>query len=93
MAAKLESSDLQARLAKLPGWKAEGDAIAKTFTFDNFYETMSFVNAVAHVANRRNHHPDLEVGYAKCVVRFTTHDSGGVTEKDIEAASEVERLA
>lgn len=92
MAAKLGPSDLDARLNHLPGWKAEGNAIVKTFTFDNFYETMSFVNAVAHVANRRNHHPDLQVSYSKCVVSFTTHDAGGVTEKDVEAAGAVEQL-
>ncbi|MES2976223.1 MAG: 4a-hydroxytetrahydrobiopterin dehydratase [Pseudomonadota bacterium] len=83
-------------LAKLEGWKLTGDgadvAIEKTFTFANYYETISFVNAVAFIANAQDHHPDLSVHYNRCVVRFNTHDVGGISETDLECAAQIDAL-
>ena len=85
-----------AGLAEPPGWKLTGDgadvAIEKTYTFDNYYETISFVNALAFIANAQDHHPDLSVHYNRCVVRFNTHDVKGISETDFECASQVDAL-
>ena len=66
--------------------------IKRNFTFKNFYETMAFVNAVAWIANRENHHPDLEVGYNYCYVRFSTHALKGLTQNDFICAAKIDQL-
>jgi 4a-hydroxytetrahydrobiopterin dehydratase len=75
-------------------WKlsADGKSISRAFEFSNFYRTIGFVNAVAWVANTEDHHPDLEVGYGRCVVRWWTHAAGGLTENDFICAAKVDRL-
>jgi 4a-hydroxytetrahydrobiopterin dehydratase len=81
------------RLSKaLPGWKVEGGQISKAFPFKNYYETMAFVNASAWVSHHENHHPDLEVGYNKCLVRYSTHSVGGLSENDFICAAKIEAL-
>jgi 4a-hydroxytetrahydrobiopterin dehydratase len=67
-------------------------AIERDFPFRDFYRTMSFVNAVAHVANIEDHHPDLEIGYNYCRVRFSTHAIGGLSENDFICAAKIERI-
>jgi 4a-hydroxytetrahydrobiopterin dehydratase len=81
-------------LNDLPGWSkaGDGDSIAKEFRFPDYFHTMAFVNAVASIAHREDHHPDLEVGYAKCVVRYSTHDVGGLSLNDFICAAKVEDL-
>lgn len=85
-----------AALARLDGWKLAGDgenvAIEKTYTFANYYETISFVNALAFIANAQDHHPDLSVHYGRCVVRFNTHDVKGISETDFDCAARVDAL-
>lgn len=92
----LTASEVVTQLAKLEGWRLAGDgpavAIEKTFSFDNYYETISFVNALAFIANRQNHHPDLSVHYARCQVRFNTHDVSGISMTDFECAAAVDAL-
>ncbi len=92
----LKPTEVVTRLAAAPGWKLTGDgadvAIEKTFTFANYYETVSFVNAVAFVANAQDHHPDLSVHYSRCVVRFNTHDVQGLSDTDFECAALVDAL-
>ena len=92
----LNSTEIVRRLAGAPGWQLTGDgadvAIVKTYTFANYYETISFVNAVAFIANGRDHHPDLCVHYNRCVVRFNTHDVKGLSETDFECASQIDAL-
>ena len=90
--AKLSDQAVDQRLKSLPDWKRTGGEIAKTYNFKNYYETMAFVNAIAWIAHAADHHPDLEVGYNKCRVRYSTHSAGGVTENDIDAAANVEGL-
>ena len=92
----LNATAIVAALAKLDGWKLTGDgagvAIEKTFTFANYYETISFVNALAFIAHAQDHHPDLSVHYNRCVVRFNTHDVGGISETDVECAAQIDAL-
>lgn len=70
----------------------EGKALRREVRFKDFYHTMSFVNALAHLANTEDHHPDLEVGYDYCNVAFSTHDAGGLTEKDFICAAKADAL-
>jgi 4a-hydroxytetrahydrobiopterin dehydratase len=92
----LTASEIVTRLGSAPGWKLTGDgadvAIEKAFRFDNYYETISFVNAVAFIANAQDHHPDLSVHYNRCVVRFNTHDVKGISETDFECAAQIDAL-
>jgi 4a-hydroxytetrahydrobiopterin dehydratase len=85
------------RLATLDGWRLAGTgadvAIEKTFSFANYHETMAFVNAVAWIAHRQDHHPDLSVHFGRCVVRYSTHDVQGITDTDFRCASLVDALA
>jgi 4a-hydroxytetrahydrobiopterin dehydratase len=70
----------------------DGKAIRREIKFVDFHRTMSFVNALAHIANREDHHPDLEVGYNYCNVRFSTHAIGGLSENDFICAARMDRL-
>jgi 4a-hydroxytetrahydrobiopterin dehydratase len=88
----LSADDVRNHMTQVPGWTEKGGAIAKTFNFKNYYETMAFVNAVAWVAHQQNHHPDMEVGYNKCTLRYSTHSAGGLTKNDFICAARVEQL-
>ena len=88
----LSTDELVAHVAALPGWTNAGGQIVKEYAFPNFYETMAFVNALAWIADREDHHPGLEVHYSRCVVTFATHDAGGVTLNDVICAAKAERL-
>ena len=92
----LNPAEVVSRLSAAEGWKLIGDAenvaIEKTYSFGNYYETISFVNAVAFIANAQDHHPDLSVHYNRCVVRLNTHDVKGLSETDFECASRIDAL-
>ncbi|GIW76590.1 MAG: putative pterin-4-alpha-carbinolamine dehydratase [Phycisphaerae bacterium] len=92
MPEKLTPDQVRERLEQLSGWELSDNSIVKSYQFENYYQTMAFVNSVAWVAHQMNHHPNLEVGYNRCVVWYSTHDAGGVTEIDLQAASRVEAL-
>lgn len=87
------------RLAELckdvPEWMVveDGAAITRTFRFPDYYRTMAFVNALAFVAHEQDHHPDLGVHYDRCVVRYSTHDVGGLSENDFICAAKADALA
>jgi 4a-hydroxytetrahydrobiopterin dehydratase len=81
-----------AMLDQLEGWVRKGNEISKTYTFKNYYETMAFVNAAAHVSHREDHHPDMLVTYNKCTVTYTTHAIGGLSENDYICAAKIESL-
>lgn len=70
----------------------DGRALSRTFKFKDYYRTMAFVNALAFIANREDHHPDLGVHYDRCVVRFSTHDVGGLSENDFICAAKADAL-
>ena len=76
------------------GWQAQSNhtQIKKSFSFKNFYETMAFVNAIAWIANKENHHPDLELGYNYCHVTFTTHALNGLSHNDFICAAKMDAL-
>ncbi|GGY20539.1 4a-hydroxytetrahydrobiopterin dehydratase [Paludibacterium paludis] len=76
----------------LPGWQIEGIELSKWFHFGNYHETMAFVNALAWIAHREDHHPDLSVHYNRVHVRFSTHDAGGLTLNDFICAAKAEAL-
>lgn len=92
----LTPTEIVKRLAERPGWKLSGDgedvAIERTFTFADYYQTLAFVNALALVAHRLDHHPDLSVHYNRCVVRFGTHALQGISETDFECAARTDAL-
>jgi 4a-hydroxytetrahydrobiopterin dehydratase len=92
--AGLSATEVTAWLAKLPDWHLSADSseIRKEFRFANYFHTIAFVNAIASIAHREDHHPDLEVGYARCVVRYSTHDVGGLSLNDFICAAKVEDL-
>ncbi|MEI8258794.1 MAG: 4a-hydroxytetrahydrobiopterin dehydratase [Deltaproteobacteria bacterium] len=77
-----------------PAWRLDEDArhIARDYRFPNFFRVMSFVNAVAHIANVEDHHPDLELGYNYCRLRYTTHAIRGLSENDFICAAKIDRL-
>ena len=73
-------------------WLSNNNDIECDFNFKNFHETMAFVNAVAWIAHQQDHHPDLEVGYKHCLIRFSTHSVGGLSINDFICAAKVEQL-
>jgi 4a-hydroxytetrahydrobiopterin dehydratase len=82
-------------LAQLePDWSLNGDAksLKRAYKFKDFYRTMSFVNAIAHIANIEDHHPDLEIGYNYCRIAYATHSIGGLSENDFICAAKIDRL-
>ena len=88
----LAQIEIDSLLPELAGWEQAGTVIAKVYRFQNYYETMAFVNAIAWISHRENHHPDLEVGYRQCRVRYSTHAIGGLSENDFICAAKIERL-
>ena len=87
-------NDFADKLKHLDGWRFNPDkkCLEKEFLFKSYLKNISFVNAIAWVANKENHHPDLEVSFNKCVVRITTHDEGGIGEKDFHLAQLIQAL-
>jgi len=79
-------------LQTLDGWALADSVIEKTYRFKNHHQTMAFVNAVAWISHREDHHPELVVGYADCRVRYWTHAVGGLSENDFICAAKVDRL-
>ncbi|MEY4564518.1 MAG: hypothetical protein RLZZ618_3795 [Pseudomonadota bacterium] len=90
----LSAAAVQAHLAQLSSWHLveESKAIEKTFAFKNYHETMAFVNALAWVAHTEDHHPDLQVSYNRCVVRYSTHSVGGLSVNDFICAVKADAL-
>ena len=88
----LPEAEVERLLAALDGWTLSGNAIAKTFRFPDYGRTMAFANAVAWIAQREDHHPDLHVGYDTCRVEYRTHSVGGLSENDFICAAKVDAL-
>jgi 4a-hydroxytetrahydrobiopterin dehydratase len=91
---QIADSERDKLMALLPGWELQAVAggIVKDFKFKDYHRTMAFVNAVAWIAHAEDHHPDLEVGYNHCRVRYSTHDVGGLSRNDFVCAAKVELL-
>lgn len=88
----LNESQTAQFLRLLPGWEQLKGEIVRTYLFKNYYQTMAFVNAIAWISHQQNHHPELEVSYNKCLVRYSTHSVGGLSENDFMCAAKVDAL-
>jgi 4a-hydroxytetrahydrobiopterin dehydratase len=89
-----DDAALEASLTDLADWSRDGDAISRTFRRRDWLDAIAFVNAVASEAERRNHHPDVSItGYRNVTFRLTSHDSGGVTQRDVNLARRIDELA
>ena len=90
----LARDQAESLLRQVPEWSIDppGQSISRTYSFKNFHQTMAFVNAVAWVAHQEDHHPDLEVSYRSCRVRYSTHAMGGLSENDFICAAKVSQL-
>lgn len=86
----LDDTTIRAALTDLDGWERDGDAIARTFVFDGFRDAIAFIGRIADLAEEADHHPELHNVYSQVTVRLTSHDSGGVTERDVSLARRIQ---
>ena len=93
MARRLSGDEARERLAGVPGWELDGEALVRTFTFADFARAFGFMAAAAVVAERMNHHPEWSNVYNRVNVRLSTHDVGGLSELDFELAARMAELA
>ena len=91
--ALLTDADIKDRLKSLDGWTLEGKAIKKQYTFKDFPEAVLFVSALVPGAEDADHHPDIEIHYKRVVLNYSTHDAGGLTEKDFDGAAMADAVA
>lgn len=90
--APLTADEIHFRLRSLTGWRVSGNQLTRTFQFELFLAGIRFVDAVAVLAEAANHHPDIDIRYNKVTLHLTTHDAGGLTEKDFALAAEINAL-
>ena len=90
---KLDEAKIQTTLALLPQWQRNGAVITRRFVFKDFPAAMKFVNAIAEIAEAAQHHPDIDIRWNKVTLALTTHDAGGLTEKDFALAKQCDALA
>ena len=86
------AAEIERHLAQVPGWALVDGAIQKHYAFADYHRTLAFVNALAWVAHGEDHHPDLQVSYNRCTVRFNTHSVGGISINDFICAAKVDAL-
>jgi 4a-hydroxytetrahydrobiopterin dehydratase len=90
MSQKLSDLEIQRALGTLTGWSRRGDVLTKTYSFDAFAKGIAFVSRVATIADRMDHHPDIDIRYTKVTMTLSTHSAGGITQKDLELAEKIE---
>jgi 4a-hydroxytetrahydrobiopterin dehydratase len=88
----LSSAEVDVLMQQLDGWEFSGKLIGKVYNFNNYYQTIAFVNAIAWISHREDHHPDITVGYNKCRVEYTTHAVNGLSENDFICAAKIDTL-
>jgi 4a-hydroxytetrahydrobiopterin dehydratase len=88
----LSEQEISKFLESLDDWELDGDAIKRNWIFKDFSEAIDFINMIAVIAENHNHHPEIYNVYNKVSLRFNTHDAGGITEKDITIAKEINKL-
>jgi 4a-hydroxytetrahydrobiopterin dehydratase len=93
MSTVLSHAQIQQALQQLPGWRTNGIALERVFQFASFVQAMEFVNHIAEAAEAVNHHPDILINYNKVTLTLVSHDSGGVTQRDIKMAARINELA
>jgi 4a-hydroxytetrahydrobiopterin dehydratase len=91
--AVLTDADIKQALGNLKGWQQNGKAIQRTFEFPDFKAAMQFVNKIADAADQANHHPDIDIRYNKVTMALVSHDSGGVTQRDVRMAERINQIA
>jgi 4a-hydroxytetrahydrobiopterin dehydratase len=91
--AVLTDSEIQQALASLPHWQRQGKAIQRVYEFPDFKAAMQFVNRIADAAEQANHHPDIDIRYNKVTLALVSHDSGGVTQRDIKMARRINEIS
>ena len=90
--AVLSSREVEDRIKDLEGWEVSGNEIRKVYKMKNFIDSIGFVNKVAILAEKADHHPDILIKYSKVSISLSTHSEGGITEKDFNLAAQVEVL-
>jgi 4a-hydroxytetrahydrobiopterin dehydratase len=89
----LDDATIQSLLTEVPDWRIDGNRLQREFVFRDFHETMEFVNALAFMIHREDHHPDLTVGYRRCTASWTTHSAGNrLTDNDFICAARADAL-
>lgn len=91
--AKLKAEEITEKLKTLPGWELRENAIAKRFRFKEFMDGIGFVNRIAEIAEAADHHPDILIAYTRVTFTCSTHSEGGVTDKDLTLARQIEDAA
>jgi 4a-hydroxytetrahydrobiopterin dehydratase len=91
--AVLTDAEIQQALTSLNGWQRHGEAIQRVFRFPDFKAAMQFVNKVAEKAEQANHHPDIDIRYNTITMALVSHDSGGVTQRDVRMAETINKIA
>ncbi len=89
---RLEEDDVKGRLERLPDWALAGDVLQRTFAFADFLAAMAFVESIAAVAEAQGHHPDILIRYSKVTLALSTHEAGGLTNKDFTLAASIDEL-
>lgn len=89
---QLSQVEITEQLKKIPGWTIEEGKLRRTYEFDNFVDAIAFVNRLVEPAEAAGHHPDLLISYNRVTVSLTTHDAGGITQKDFDLAKIISRL-
>jgi 4a-hydroxytetrahydrobiopterin dehydratase len=90
---RLSDIAIQRALGSLPGWSRRGDTLVKSFQFPTFPRGIEFVQRVARAAEAAEHHPDIDIRYTRVTCTLSTHSAGGITQKDLDLAGEIERVA
>ena len=88
----MTDSEVASHLQRVNGWSLRDGAIEKSFRFEDYHRTLAFVNAVAWIAHREDHHPDIAFGYNRCTLRWNTHSVGGISLNDFICAAKVQAL-
>jgi len=89
---KLNPAEIKSAVATVPDWRRQGAAIVRTYDFKDFVAALKFVNVVAKAAEKACHHPDIDIRWNKVTLRLTTHDAGGLTQKDFDLARKFDRI-
>ena len=93
MALLLSTEEVKEGLKNLHGWRSVRNYIAKSYDFESFAEAMRFVNSIANIAEKMDHHPDMNIVYTKVTLRIQTHSAGGVTKRDFRLAEAIDRVS
>lgn len=91
--ATLSDIEIQRGLGALPGWARKGDTLVKSYSFAKFLDGIAFVDRVALAAEKMNHHPDIDIRYTKVHCVLSSHDAGGITDRDLRLAQAIEAVA